>query len=145
VAALGSHRRVGSLVCGHGLVIFRLHPDLLAERLSPPKGAKGWDRTIMSILRLTQLARYIEHMKLPIRGARLVQYSPYALAAGPSGGALTAIAGNIDTHLFLNGEAPDATHANLLMIAARTCYLHATAAAVLPPRLCLVHNGVRVI
>jgi len=94
---------------------------------------------------MTQLARYIEHMKLPIRGARLVQYSPYALAAGPSGGALTAIAGNIDTHLFLNGEAPDATHANLLMIAARTCYLHATAAAVLPPRLCLVHNGVRVI
>ena len=41
------------------IVLFRLHPDLLIERLSPPRGAKTWDRTIMSILRLTQLARYI--------------------------------------------------------------------------------------
>ena len=41
------------------VTIFRLNPDLMAERLSPPKGAKTWDRAIMSILRLTQLARYI--------------------------------------------------------------------------------------
>jgi protein-S-isoprenylcysteine O-methyltransferase Ste14 len=40
-------------------VIFRFNPGLMAERLSPPKGAKKWDRAIMSILRLTQLARYI--------------------------------------------------------------------------------------
>jgi uncharacterized OsmC-like protein len=94
---------------------------------------------------MTQLARYIEHMKLPIRGARLVQYSPYALVTEPGGGPLTGVAGPIDTHLFLNGEAPDETHANLLMIAARTCYLHATAAASLAPRLRLVHNGTKII
>jgi protein-S-isoprenylcysteine O-methyltransferase Ste14 len=41
------------------ITIFRLNPDLMAERLSPPKGAKTWDRVILSILRLTQLARYI--------------------------------------------------------------------------------------
>jgi protein-S-isoprenylcysteine O-methyltransferase Ste14 len=41
------------------ITIFRLSPDLIAERLSPPKGAKTWDRAILSILRLTQLARYI--------------------------------------------------------------------------------------
>jgi protein-S-isoprenylcysteine O-methyltransferase Ste14 len=41
------------------LTIFRLSPDLVAERLSPPKGAKTWDRAILSILRLTQLVRYI--------------------------------------------------------------------------------------
>jgi protein-S-isoprenylcysteine O-methyltransferase Ste14 len=41
------------------ITIFRLNPDLMAERLSPPKGAKTWDRAILSILRLTQLARYI--------------------------------------------------------------------------------------
>ncbi len=84
---------------------------------------------------MTQLERYVENMKLPIHGARLVQYSPYALVAGSRGGHLTAIAEPIDTHLFLNGEAPDETHANLLMMAARTCYLHATATAVLAPRL----------
>ena len=41
------------------VTILRFNPGLMAERLSPPKGAKGWDRTILSILRLAQLARYI--------------------------------------------------------------------------------------
>jgi protein-S-isoprenylcysteine O-methyltransferase Ste14 len=41
------------------IVILRFNPDLMAERLAPPKGAKAWDRAILSILRLTQLARYI--------------------------------------------------------------------------------------
>jgi protein-S-isoprenylcysteine O-methyltransferase Ste14 len=41
------------------IVIFRFNPGLLAERLGPRKGAKPWDTTIMSILGLTQLVRYI--------------------------------------------------------------------------------------
>jgi protein-S-isoprenylcysteine O-methyltransferase Ste14 len=41
------------------LTILRSNPDLAAERLSPPKGAKTWDKAITSILRLTELARYI--------------------------------------------------------------------------------------
>jgi protein-S-isoprenylcysteine O-methyltransferase Ste14 len=41
------------------IIMLRFNPDLMAERLSPPKGAKAWDRAIVSILRLTQLARYI--------------------------------------------------------------------------------------
>jgi len=41
------------------IVILRFNPGLMAERLSPPKGAKAWDRTILSILRLAQLARVI--------------------------------------------------------------------------------------
>jgi protein-S-isoprenylcysteine O-methyltransferase Ste14 len=40
------------------ILILRFNPDLMAERLSPPKGAKNWDRTIVSILRLMQLVRY---------------------------------------------------------------------------------------
>jgi protein-S-isoprenylcysteine O-methyltransferase Ste14 len=49
------------LVChtAIGIIIIRFQPDLMAERLHPPKGAKAWDRAIMSILRLAQLARYI--------------------------------------------------------------------------------------
>jgi len=41
------------------IVILRFNPELMAERLTPPKGAKTWDRAILSILRLTQLVRYI--------------------------------------------------------------------------------------
>ena len=41
------------------MVILRLSPHLLAERLGPRKGAKPWDTAIMSALGLTQLARYI--------------------------------------------------------------------------------------
>lgn len=40
-------------------IILRSGSGLMAERLAPPKGAKAWDRVILSILRLTQLARYI--------------------------------------------------------------------------------------
>jgi protein-S-isoprenylcysteine O-methyltransferase Ste14 len=41
------------------IIILRFNPDLMIERLAPPKGAKGWDRTLLSILRLTELARYV--------------------------------------------------------------------------------------
>jgi protein-S-isoprenylcysteine O-methyltransferase Ste14 len=41
------------------IVILRINPSLLAERLGPRKGAKRWDTAIMSILGLIQLARYI--------------------------------------------------------------------------------------
>lgn len=85
---------------------------------------------------MTQLSRYIENMKMPIGGVRLVQFNPFAVSG--DGGS----AGAIDTHLFLNGEAPDRTHLELLTIAARTCYLHATAAAALEPVVRVVHNGV---
>jgi protein-S-isoprenylcysteine O-methyltransferase Ste14 len=41
------------------IVILRFNPHLLAERLGPRPGAKAWDTAIMSLLGLTQLARYI--------------------------------------------------------------------------------------
>jgi protein-S-isoprenylcysteine O-methyltransferase Ste14 len=41
------------------VVIIRINPDLLAERLGPRKDAKRWDITIMSLVGLIQLARYI--------------------------------------------------------------------------------------
>jgi protein-S-isoprenylcysteine O-methyltransferase Ste14 len=47
------------MMAAMGVVIFRLYPDLAAERLSPPKGAKRWDLAINSGIRLIQLARYI--------------------------------------------------------------------------------------
>ena len=41
------------------IVILRLNPDLLVERLGPRRGAKSWDTAILSVLGLVQLARYI--------------------------------------------------------------------------------------
>jgi len=41
------------------IIVTRLNPDLLAERLGPRKGAKPWDTAIMSALGLVQLVRYI--------------------------------------------------------------------------------------
>jgi protein-S-isoprenylcysteine O-methyltransferase Ste14 len=41
------------------IVILRLNPDLLAERLGRAKGGKRWDRAIMSIVGLVILARPI--------------------------------------------------------------------------------------
>jgi hypothetical protein len=83
---------------------------------------------------MTQLSRYIENMKMNIRGVRLVQLNPYV--AGPK-----AAVEPIGTHLFLNGEAPDETHLQLLTIAARTCYLHAASKTPHEPNLRIVHNG----
>ena len=60
---------------------------------------------------MTQLSRYIETMKMNIRSARLVQFNPDRAGA-------TAAAEAIDTHLFLDGEAPEETHAQLLTSAA---------------------------
>ncbi len=41
------------------ILLLRFNPELMAERLAPPRGAKAWDRAILSIVRLAQLARYI--------------------------------------------------------------------------------------
>jgi uncharacterized OsmC-like protein len=83
---------------------------------------------------MTQLARYIQNMKMNIRNVRLVQFSPFT--AGAAGTVVP-----IDTHLFLNGEAPEQTHVQLLTIAARTCYLHAAARTPVDPIVRIVHNG----
>jgi uncharacterized OsmC-like protein len=83
---------------------------------------------------MTQLSRYIENMKMAIRGVRLVQYNPYISGA-------KAGVEPIDTHLFLNGDAPEETHLKLLTVAARTCYLHACAKTPLEPIVRVIHNG----
>jgi protein-S-isoprenylcysteine O-methyltransferase Ste14 len=41
------------------ILLLRFNPQLMAERLAPPRGAKTWDRAILGVLRLLQLLRYI--------------------------------------------------------------------------------------
>jgi hypothetical protein len=83
---------------------------------------------------MTQLSRYIENMKMNIRAVRLVQFNPYRAGSA-------AVAEPVDTHLFLDGEAPEETHLQLLTIAARTCYLHAASKTPNEPNLRIIHNG----
>lgn len=86
---------------------------------------------------ITQISRYIEHMKLPIRGIRLVQASPFGIGEGGRGTAAPC-----DTHLFLNGETDDDTFEMLQRVSANTCYLHQTMIQMPPLRVAVRHNGV---
>lgn len=87
---------------------------------------------------ITQISRYIENMKLPIRGVRLVQSSPYGITGDGHGTAAPC-----DTHLFLNGETDDDTFEMLQRVAANTCYLHQTMIQMPALRVELKINGQR--
>lgn len=114
-----------------------LFKSAAADNLHAPSGLALLSAAV-AFCYMTQLSRYIDTMKMAIKGVRIVQLNPYAIEAG-KGRALP-----IDTHLFLNGNAPEETHLKLLLIAARTCYLHATAAARLDPSIEIFHNGVKI-
>src|SRR5262249_56864145 len=88
----------------------------------------------MALGNRAQLSRSMENMRMNIRGVRLVKFNPYAAGSN-------ATAEPIDTHLFLNGEAPEETHLQLLSIAARTCYLHAACKTATEPNLRIIHNA----
>jgi uncharacterized OsmC-like protein len=90
---------------------------------------------------LTQLARYVEHMKFGIRQVRLVQFSPYTLQGSATDGSARGGIEPVDTHLFLHGDESDETHERLMKIAATTCYLHATLASALEPEVSVEVNG----
>ena len=85
---------------------------------------------------MTQISRYIENMKLAIRAVRLVQYSPYGIA--PNGRGICA---PCDTHLFMQGEADEATFEKLQLVAANTCYLHQTMVRATPLHVSLTKDG----
>ena len=85
---------------------------------------------------ITQISRYIEHMKLAVDGIRLVQTSPFAITAAGRGSASPC-----DTHLFLNGQTDDDTFEMLQRVAANTCYLHQTMIHQPTLRIGLRHNG----
>ena len=46
-------------IAGTAIVVLRLNPTLLAERLGRREGAKSWDAAIVSIMGLVTLVRYI--------------------------------------------------------------------------------------
>lgn len=123
-----------------GMSHFALKSDENRDRAGAPSGLALLSAGIVFCF-MTQLDRYIEHMKFNISGVRIVQTSPYSTALRD--GRLVGAAAPVDTHLFLNGQEDDETYETLMRIAARTCYLHATLAAALEPEVRVTLNGDR--
>ena len=89
---------------------------------------------------MTQLIRYVEYRKYKVRAVRMVQTSPLGLVAN-NGGPLQATVGPTDTHLYVHAEEPDEVMQALLALGAIRCYLHATLAESLTPRISATLNG----
>ena len=115
-----------------GMTHFSMTSDETAEDRAP--SGLGLMSAGIGFCYLTQLLRYIDAQKLDVRNARLVQFNPYSTGE-------VGRPGPIDTHLFLNGNAPDEVHLNLLSIAAHTCFMHVAAATALEPDISLSLNG----
>lgn len=125
-----------------GMSHFAIQSDERPDGASGPSGLAMLSAGIAFCF-MTQLDRYIEHMKYNINGVRLVQYSPYRVSADET--QLIGHADPVDTHLFLNGQEADETYETLMRIAARTCYLHATLGSVVDWSLKVEHNGSRIL
>ena len=41
---------ITGVMVAHGVIVVRLHPDLIEERLRPPAGAKQWDKPLAAIV-----------------------------------------------------------------------------------------------
>lgn len=110
-----------------GMSNFKLKTDERVDGDQAPSGlaliAAG-----IAFCYLTQIERYTIHQKFNIRGARLVQYTPFTLEGDPADGSWKGDIEPVDTHLFLSGDEDDETHEKLMKIAATVCYLHATLA-----------------
>jgi len=117
-----------------GMSHFLFRTDESASGAAP--SGLGLLSTGIAFCYLTQLHRYIDAQKLEIHRPRLVQFTPFV-------GSGRRRAAAIDTHLFLNGEAPEDLHVRLLTIAADTCFMHAAAASSVAPDVAMTLNGER--
>ena len=79
---------------------------------------------------LTQTHRYIHHQKFAIEGLRMSQYATFK---ENSDGTVEMMP--LDTHLYMNGTAPDEHNEKLIDMSERTCYLHATLSEALDPKI----------
>lgn len=119
---------------------FSIKGDERADRDQAPSGLALISAGIVFCF-MTQLSRYIEHMKLNIRNVRVVQSTPFALSGSPRDNDWAGVAEPVDTHLFLSGDESDDMYEHLMKVAARTCYLHAALGAPLPPEVTIDHRG----
>jgi len=69
----------------YGVVVVRLHPDLIEERRNPPAGAKSWDRPFVVIVGLVGPAAFLLLSGLDHRFRWSAPSPPWLQAAGVVG------------------------------------------------------------
>ena len=110
-----------------GMTHFVISSDIDGNIAPSPVNVMG---AAISFCFLTQTHRYIHHQKFAIEGLRMSQYATFK--ENPDG---TVEMMPLDTHLYMNGTAPDEHNEKLIDMSERTCYLHATLCEALEPKI----------
>lgn len=126
-----------------GVSFFRFKTDERPGIEQGPSGL-GFSAAAIAFCYMTQIARFIEHQKLNIRGVRIVQYTPYSLTGSIADGSWTGTQEPVDTHLFLSGDESDETHERLMKTGATICFLHASLRATNEPIVNIELNGEKI-
>ena len=110
-----------------GMTHFVISSDIDGNIAPSPVNVMG---AAISFCFLTQTHRYIHHQKFAIEGLRMSQYATFK---ENSDGSVEMLP--LDTHLYMNGTAPDEHNEKLIDMSERTCYLHATLCEALEPKI----------
>ena len=110
-----------------GMTHFVISSDIDGVIAPSPVNLMG---AAISFCFLTQTHRYIHHQKFAIEGLRMSQYATFK---ENSDGKVEMMP--LDTHLYMNGTAPDEHNEKLIDMSERTCYLHATLCEALEPKI----------
>ncbi|MDA0786361.1 MAG: OsmC family protein [Proteobacteria bacterium] len=89
---------------------------------------------------MTQMGRYSHMAKLPLTGYSIIQDTHFSLGGASGGTGQAAVAQPVETHVYLDTDADDATAQKILEVGERTCFLHAFCRDDLKP---LVRSGRR--
>tara|TARA_B100000768_G_scaffold59290_1_gene57318 strand:+ start:4474 stop:5628 length:1155 start_codon:yes stop_codon:yes gene_type:complete len=109
-----------------GMTHFAISMDLFGEYAPSPINIMG---AAISFCYLTQTHRYIHNKKFEIEGLRMSQFMSFKQNSDDN----TITMNPLDTHLFMNGTAPEEQNEILINLSEKTCYLHATLSNALEP------------
>ena len=109
-----------------GMTHFAISMDLFGEFAPSPINIMG---AAISFCYLTQTHRYIHNKKFEIEGLRMSQFMSFKQNSDDN----TITMNPLDTHLFMNGTAPEVQNEILINLSEKTCYLHATLSNALEP------------
>lgn len=74
---------------------------------------------------MTQLSRYSNMAKIPMKSARVIQDTHFSPGGASGNTGKAGIADPVETHTYLDTDSDDETAQTLLGVAERTCFLHA--------------------
>jgi len=84
---------------------------------------------------MTQMGRFAKLAKLPLTGYAIVQDTHFSLGGASGGTGQAGRADAVETHVFLETAADDATAQQILGVGERTCFLHAFCRDDLKPKV----------